>query len=250
MAASKEVLSKNKTRLIPPFGTPEYFEYLRDFQPSDEHLSNPKQFMAETMAGTSLAIMIRRNRTYWPLRNLQTADMDSRFFNEAPKRPIFFRGSVGVRTNLPNPNQVRLHAQHPIRSYDLAIPVTDTYLYDPTWHIYAAYFHSGSSPMVYNEMANASNYEHEHDAQVLFDVIREAASDSIDILHHIHGPIDDFEYPEIAVAWAADYLNDDPNEFMPRASRVQNVLERLRQINMPRQPDYLKDDPDEFLAAS
>jgi hypothetical protein len=216
-------VSRHETGYMPTPGTLAHLEYLSGLEVDDEsYLTEARSFLEETMAATSLARIIRRHRSYWPMRNQQTADLDTRLMNVALARPNFFRGSIGVSRILPDHNQLLIHSKHDWHSYDIVIPVNRAHHYDPARPIQASYLikqmEKGVETQinwVYNEAA-APEYE-EHDPQVLISAVQEAAEDLMRVLGHTPGDIkypsdlesSDIEFP----IWPDGYLDDKPDEF-------------------------------------
>jgi hypothetical protein len=218
MAAKSEAPSELEVLQMPTPGTLAHLEYLRQLKINDEsHLFNPRIFLIETMAATSLARVIRRHRTYWPMRNMQTADLDSRLLALESERLGSLYGSIGLRSHWPSRNHLIMSGRPSSgNSYDLVIPVTRAYIYDPDQPVQAAYYPRDADPQIYNEIA-APRYN-EHNPEALISVVQEAAGGILDILHHIYGQREGRAgveaYPEVDVAWHPDYLNDNPDEFL------------------------------------
>ena len=241
MVSNREVLTRAEIRQMPTPGTLAHLEYLRDLKVDNEdRLSQPHIFLTETMAATSLARVIRRHRTYWPMRNMQTADLDSRLLalpqprsgimsRTKPRCPGIFRGTIGLRSNLADHNHLMVYGQpNHNYAYNLVVPVTRAHIYDSSRPAQAAYHlekmgrKGKKEKLAYNEMA-APEYR-EDDPQIIISVVQEAASDLLDIFHSIYG--ESAGLPELRpstaaeVAWRQDYMSDDPDEFMTGDSFV------------------------------
>jgi hypothetical protein len=222
MAAKRKAPSEPETLRMPTPGTLSHLEFLRELEVEDKsHLSDPSVFLIETMAATSLARVIRRHRTYWPMRNMQTADLDSRLLALGQERTGRLYGSIGLRTYWPSHNHLSVFGQSESgNSYDLVIPVTRAYIYDSGRPVQAKYQREDSEPWIYNEIA-APEY-HEDNPRAVIGAVREAADDLLDIFHYIYGQGQETSglqlYPAVEVAWHPDYLSDDPDEFLKKAT--------------------------------
>jgi len=226
MAAPGETLHRQELGQMPTPGTLAHLEYLSGLEIDDDsEFTDAQTFLEETMAATSLARVIRRHRSYWPMRNVHTADLDTRMMETKMTRPNFFRGSIGISRILPNHNQLTVHSKHAWYSYDMVIPVDPAHTYDPTRNIQASYLidqiQQGVGTQinwVYNEAA-ASEYD-EHDPQVLISAVKEASDDLMRILHHNPGDLRDL--PELKPSetefkmWPKGYRDDDPDEFLKK----------------------------------
>jgi hypothetical protein len=235
LAHLEETPPRLELKQMPHPGTMAHLRYLTEFEiEPDEPLADPKVFLAETMAVTSLARMILKHRTkdhkLWSLQNQYQASLDTRFLNPDSGLPQF-RGSVDLRPlSAASPTEKRpadiekeerlqpprnlIIVSHPSSdySYDLVLPITKARMYDPRRPVSATYIRSNNEKLMYNEISDRDN---EREPLVLISAIQEAADDLLKITSYLrHETTEPIEYPTVNVAWHPDYLSDDQDKFL------------------------------------
>jgi hypothetical protein len=256
MAISQERLSRQQTERMPRIGTAAHLRYLADLiiEP-DEPWVDPKTFLAETMAATSLARMIFRHAADWPLANTLRASLDTRDprFVSDEKLPLF-RAAVDLPPPIDTrakpatkqvdeytppwpidhtiPRNLVIHCQpNPTYTYDLVIPIQRVNIYDPSRPLLASYRYKDGTAAVYNETASppycdvktrfVTDYD-QHNEFIFSSVVQQAAEDLLEVANHLRRrPSKSLPYKAVEVKWH-DYDESDGAD--------QLVEQRLREL--------------------
>lgn len=151
---------------------------------------SPPDFLQQTGAPTSMARLIRRQRTYWPLdEQMNSISLDSRLLpdlGEPWANGRFFSGRVDIYRGNQNLNLLtiegRPYPQSPVHRdfiYSIHVPLTAALLYDAARPIQARYeILEGSSTggvETYNE-ASSGEYD-ETDPAIFFRSFKHAVAD-------------------------------------------------------------------------
>lgn len=180
---------------MPTRATLAHLEYLATLNTDD--LTGDRaveNFFDGTEAARSLATIIKRHRTYRPLRT-PDIDLDSRLFETEEYWFPVFRGSVYRNPLHPDSSHLIIHGQpkpwelgEENYSYDMFVPVHYDLSYDASRPSQATIRYGVKEPMPRVETFNQAAFREykEDDPQVLFRVIKEAALDLNSLISYVY----------------------------------------------------------------
>lgn len=259
MTVSTERFTITESQRVPRAGTAEHLRYLADLQiePSDS-LADPKTFLISTHAATSLARMIFRHASDWPLANNLQASLDTRDprFTSDQELPLF-RASVDLPAPIERdaaskkvrgdeytppwpvdhtlPRNIVIHGRpSPDYSYDLVIPIHRVNIYDPSRPLSASYHYKDELTAVYNETATPAHCDvkskrlldyNEHNTFIFTSVVQEASEDLLNVANHLRRrPSNALPFKVVDVKWQEFSEADGPDTL------IEQRLRALREI--------------------
>jgi len=179
---------------MPTPGTYQHLEFLQTVDTWCPELQ-PEDFLKDTNAAKTLAVFIKRNRIYRPIRT-SYIELDSRLIQAEETWIPMFHGSVYRNPSQPYSSMLSIHGQpQPWElgdqnfTYDLVIPISYDLTHDPSRPAQATIRHETDSPVPQVEVFNEAAFPeyNEDNLEILVKAINYAATDIASLVRYTYG---------------------------------------------------------------